>query len=200
MEKEWKVKVQADTVRWPKEYITRRASVSSFGYGGTNGHVIVESIDSLYPWYQHAKPKKEAQYNRSSDKPFLLCFSAHDEPTLTRNVAAIAAVAPEFYLTDLSHTLNLHRTKFSHRAFTIAREGREFKAFTSATLQSGAVSKTKVGVGFLFTGQGVSAEPLREAEFLANKLNSGTMGGYGQNCSSSVPDNTANYPKARPDT
>ncbi|KAI1370878.1 hypothetical protein F4677DRAFT_464877 [Hypoxylon crocopeplum] len=154
LEKEWNARVHADTAPWPKDSVVRRASVSSFGYGGTNGHVIIESIDSLYPWYQHAKSKKEAQYNRSSEKPFLLCFSAHDKPTLSRNIAAIAAVAPGYYLTDLSHTLNLHRTKFSHRAFTVAREGREVEAFADAALQSGVAPKKDISIGFLFTGQG----------------------------------------------
>ncbi|KAI1771891.1 hypothetical protein F4818DRAFT_454399 [Hypoxylon cercidicola] len=154
LENEWNVKVQADTVPWPKDSLVRRASVSSFGYGGTNGHVIIESIDSLYPWYQHAKSKKEAEYNRSSTKPFLLCFSAHDKPTLSRNITAIAAVASEYYLTDLSYTLNLHRTKFAHRAFTVVREGSEVEAFAPTTVKSGISSKKNIGIGFLFTGQG----------------------------------------------
>lgn len=132
--------------------------MSSFGYGGTNGHVIIESVDSLHPWYQHAKSKKEAEYSRSSTKPFLLCFSAHDKPTLSRNVTAIAAVASNYYLTDLSYTLNLRRTKFAHRAFTVVREGSEIEAFAPTALQSGVASKKNTGIGFIFTGQGVSPE------------------------------------------
>ncbi|KAI2609240.1 hypothetical protein GGR54DRAFT_643554 [Hypoxylon sp. NC1633] len=154
LEEKWNVRVHANTAPWPKDSVVRRASVSSFGYGGTNGHVVIESVDSLYPWYQHAKSKKEAQYDRSSSKPFLLCFSAHDKPTLSRNIAAIASVASEYYLTDLSHTLNLHRTKFSHRAFTVAREGREVEAFAPTALQNGIAVKKTIGIGFLFTGQG----------------------------------------------
>ena len=150
------MKVHANTAPWPKDSVIRRASVSSFGYGGTNGHVIIESIDSLYPWYQHAKAKKEAPYDRSSKKPFLLCFSAHDKTTLSRNVKAISDVASNYYLTDLAHTLNLHRTRFSHRAFTVAYEGKEADAFVSDALQTGVAPKKKPSVGFLFTGQGVS--------------------------------------------
>ena len=98
--------------------------MSSFGYGGTNGHATIESIENLHPWYQHAKSKAEAPYDRSSKKPFLLCFSAHDKTTLCRNVDAIGRVAANYYLTDLAHTLNLRRAMFSHRAFTVAYEGR----------------------------------------------------------------------------
>ena len=130
--------------------------MSSFGYGGTNGHVIVESIETLYPWYKHAKARADASYDRSSKKPFLLCFSAHDKSTLSRNVKAIGGVASKYYLTDLAHTLNLHRTLLSHRAFTVAYEGREAEAFESSALQIGAPSTKAKSIGFLFTGQGVS--------------------------------------------
>ena len=133
----------------------KRASVSSFGYGGTNGHVIIESVESLYPWYQHAKPKKAATYDRSSERPFLLCFSAHDRATLTRNVKAIGDVASDYYLVDLANTLNIHRTTFPHRAFVVAYEGREVEAFVPNAPQVGAVAKKVPSIGFLFTGQGV---------------------------------------------
>ncbi|KAL9127726.1 MAG: hypothetical protein Q9217_003456 [Psora testacea] len=164
LEKEWNVKVHANTAPWPKDSVVRRASVSSFGYGGTNGYVIIESIDNLYPWYQHAKAKKDAFYDRSSKKPFLLCFSAHDKTTLSRNVKAIGDVALNYYLVDLAHTLNLHRTMFSHRAFTVANEGREMEAFAPSALQTGVASKKTPGIGFLFTGQGAQwAGMAREA-------------------------------------
>ncbi|KAI0542515.1 hypothetical protein GGR58DRAFT_452645 [Xylaria digitata] len=153
-EKEWNVKVHADTAPWPIDSSIRRASVSSFGYGGTNGHVIVESIDSLYPWYQHAKKKRETRDAGSSKNTALLCFSAHDKSTLLRNIAATGAVAHEYYLADLAYTLNLRRTKFAHRAYVVAREGQELEAFSKAASQTGSASKRPVSIGFLFTGQG----------------------------------------------
>ncbi|KAI8948157.1 hypothetical protein F4801DRAFT_604654 [Xylaria longipes] len=153
-EKQWNVKVHADTAPWPSDFSVRRASVSSFGYGGTNGHVIIESIDSLYPWYQHAKKKRETGRAEPSKIPYLLCFSAHDKPTLVRNIAAVGTVAHEYHLPDLAYTLNLRRTKFAHRAYAIAREGQEAEAFALATSQAGAASKKPTSIGFLFTGQG----------------------------------------------
>ncbi|KAI1146399.1 hypothetical protein F4825DRAFT_456522 [Nemania diffusa] len=153
-EKEWNIKIHADTAPWPSDSLVRRASVSSFGYGGTNGHVIVESIDSLYPWYQHAKKRRGTRPQASSDNAFLLCFSAHDKPTLLRNVAAVGTVAHEYCLTDLAYTLNLRRSKFAHRTYVVAREGREPEAFALAASQAGASIKKPVSIGFLFTGQG----------------------------------------------
>jgi acyl transferase domain-containing protein len=147
--------VHADTEPWPLNSI-RRTSVSSFGYGGTNGHVIVESVDNLLPFYKHGARKADSEHNHSTSRPLLLCFSAHDKPTLSRNIAAIGAVAAEYYVADLAHTLNLHRTRFSHRGFTIVREGQETLAFGAEELRMGVAPKKRGGVGFIFTGQGVS--------------------------------------------
>ncbi|KAI1742845.1 hypothetical protein F4680DRAFT_27616 [Xylaria scruposa] len=153
-EKEWNVKVHADTAPWPSDFALRRASVSSFGYGGTNGHVIIESIDNLYPWYRHAKKKGEADDVETSKAAHLLCFSAHDKPTLLRNIAAVGKVAHEYHLPDLAYTLNLRRTKFAHRAYVVARQGLEAEAFALAASQAGSASKKPGSIGFLFTGQG----------------------------------------------
>lgn len=161
LEKEWHVKVQRDTTAWPSDSLIRRASVSSFGYGGTNGHVIVEAVESLYPWYQHAKPKKEAAYDHTTKKPALVTFSAHDKATLLRNIAATKKVADKYYLADLAHTLNLHRTQFASRAFTIASEGNVSEALAKESLNIGGVTKKKLNdLGFIFTGQGVSESQL----------------------------------------
>ncbi|KAI1118581.1 hypothetical protein F5Y14DRAFT_462535 [Nemania sp. NC0429] len=154
LEEEWNVKVHANTAPWPADSLLRRASVSSFGYGGTNGHVIVESVDNLLPFYRHGARRADAKYNNSTSRPLLLCFSAHDKPTLSRNITAIGAVAKEYYAADLANTLNLHRSRFSHRGFTILREGNEEAAFKPEELQKGVVPKKTGDVGFIFTGQG----------------------------------------------
>ncbi|KAI1196929.1 hypothetical protein F5X97DRAFT_199678 [Nemania serpens] len=154
LEEEWNVKVHANTAPWPADSLLRRASVSSFGYGGTNGHVIVESVENLLPFYRHGARKADAKYNNSTSRPLLLCLSAHDKPTLSRNISAIGAVAKDYYAADLANTLNLYRTKFSHRAFTILREGNIEAAFKPEELQKGVVPKKGGDVGFIFTGQG----------------------------------------------
>ncbi|KAL0929727.1 polyketide synthase [Colletotrichum truncatum] len=159
-EEEWNVKVNRETSPWPSEFPVRRASVSSFGYGGTNGHVVVEAVESLYPWYRHAKSKRDAQYDHSTKRPVLVCLSAHDKPTLGRVIKSIAGVAADYYGIDLAHTLNLHRTAFNQRAFTVLREGQEAIAFDAnadvAVLRTGAApaaGKTPE-LAFMFTGQG----------------------------------------------
>lgn len=73
-------------------------------------HVIIESIESLYPWYGHGKSKGEANFEHPSSRPFLIGFSAHDKATLTRNICSHAKIADNFYLADLAYTLNSRET------------------------------------------------------------------------------------------
>ncbi len=134
----------------------KRASVSSFGYGGTNGHVIVESVKTLYPWYHHGAIKDEADYDHTTARPLLICFSAHDKPTLGRNIAAIGKVANKYFPADLAFTLNTRRTRYAQRAFTIIRQGQEAEAFSEEDLRHGTTDQRSPRIGYLFTGQGVS--------------------------------------------
>ena len=153
-ESEWNIKVNANTAPWPQESSIRRASVSSFGYGGTNGHVIVESVESLYPFYSHGQARDQSNYDNSTHRPLLVGFSAHDKTTLQRNVDAHARVADKFYLADLAHTLNARRTRFSHRAYAISREGHEAEDFAMPQLTTGTAPSKVPDLAFIFTGQG----------------------------------------------
>ncbi|KAL8847079.1 MAG: hypothetical protein Q9221_007866 [Calogaya cf. arnoldii] len=154
-EEGWNIKVQRDTALWPESSHSRRAGVSSFGYGGTNGHVIVEEANAHLPWYQHGKPISDAKYDNGATRPFMVAFSAHDKPTLQKNIAAHAKVANRFYLADLAHTLNTKRTKLAQRAFTIARQGNEEADFDLSSFHFiSTVKKPRPDLAFAFTGQG----------------------------------------------
>ncbi|KAI8626148.1 hypothetical protein F5Y19DRAFT_478754 [Xylariaceae sp. FL1651] len=160
--KEWNVKIAVDSMPWPAGFDVRRASVSSFGYGGTNAHLVVEAVESLCPWYEHGEPKTTARYtynDASIDRPFLITMSAHDKKTLTRNIIAHRDIASDYYIPDLAYTLNERRTQFNGaRGYTIAWPGRETDAFAPESFAYGSkLSKLKpedLGIGFVLTGQG----------------------------------------------
>ena len=116
--------------------------------------MIVEAVDSLYPWYEHGKAKSEANHSYDNTRPFLIEVSAHDKATLKRNINAYGRVADEFYLADLAYTLNSRRTKFSQRAFTVAHEGSEADSFAASSFEFGSTGLTVPKIGYLFTGQG----------------------------------------------
>ncbi|KAK3945108.1 hypothetical protein QBC46DRAFT_445535 [Diplogelasinospora grovesii] len=161
-DKEWNIKIASDLMPWPAGFDVRRASVSSFGYGGTNAHLVVEAVESLCPWYEHGEPKTAATYtydHASIDRPFLVTMSAHDQKTLARNIKVHQDIAGDYYIPDLAHTLNERRTRFSGaRGYTIAWPGREVEAFEPTSFAYGPKLSqpkgTQVGIGFVLTGQG----------------------------------------------
>ncbi|KAL9036794.1 MAG: hypothetical protein Q9180_004091, partial [Flavoplaca navasiana] len=102
------LKVPTQAISWPSlpESVPRRASVNSFGFGGANTHVILESAplderDNL----ESGHPQGPAL------TPFV--FSANSVSALQRQLASFKEhlqVHPEINLSDLSWTLRARRS------------------------------------------------------------------------------------------
>ncbi|KAE8156902.1 KR domain-containing protein [Aspergillus tamarii] len=161
--KGWKVKVPTKPMPFPAHIPVRRVSVNSFGYGGTNAHIIIEAADSLLMAPQqyryighHCTPR--ARITRRAlerNRPFLLLFSAHDKPTLKRNIEAHGSVVQQYNLLDLSHTLANCRTRFPSRAFAVTTNAQKEATFGSSLQQFVFADKKKAeALAFVFTGQG----------------------------------------------
>jgi acyl transferase domain-containing protein/NADPH:quinone reductase-like Zn-dependent oxidoreductase len=162
----WQVAVAHKPAPFPPRLPVKRVSVNSFGYGGTNAHIIVESADGLLrtaQTYRYRGSPRSKQLARSRgtvrrNRPFLLPFSAHDNVTLRRNIKAIGDVASEYQLLDLAYTLGNRRTNFDSRGMVVTSA-----ASVSNTLQEENLSDfifldrksgKKPTLGFVFTGQG----------------------------------------------
>ncbi|KAI9730793.1 MAG: hypothetical protein M1818_008073 [Claussenomyces sp. TS43310] len=164
----WQVKVASDPVPFPAYLPVRRVSINSFGYGGTNAHVIIEGADSMISIKQRyvytdsntgerrklVAPRRVAHRKR----PFLLPFSAHDKPTLLRNIEAHAKVVSNYQLLDLSYTTSKRRSILSNRAFTVTSHKALDDVFSNATssfiFADSKKRMTTPTLGFVFTGQG----------------------------------------------
>jgi acyl transferase domain-containing protein/acyl carrier protein len=133
----------------------RMAGVSSFGFSGTNAHVVIEQAPDL--------PARSRTYDRPLHA---LCLSAKTRDALaavaTRMADRIATGRPEDF-SDICYSANAGRSHFSDRVVVTATDApeacaalREFacgngsRALRSATVKSGLSPK----VAFLFTGQG----------------------------------------------
>lgn len=153
--KGWKVAVVKEPTPFPADLPVRRVSVNSFGYGGTNGHVLIENVESLVPGYKHGQSKAKSRRARQQKQPFLIPFSAHDKSTLKRNIDAIGKVAGKYDLLDLSYTLANRRSNLQSKGFVVATGATLKSVFTnSAESFSFAEKKKRPAVGFAFTGQG----------------------------------------------
>lgn len=157
--KGWKVQVVNTPTPFPAHLPVRRVSVNSFGYGGTNGHVIVESADSLLqsrPTYRVSRQKASTlQTSYISKRPFLLPFSAQDKATLRRNIIAHGEVAHNYNLLDLSYTLSNRRSRLPCRGYVVTSHETLRPSFANNLEAFSFAEKQKhAEIGFLFTGQG----------------------------------------------
>ncbi|KAL2130926.1 hypothetical protein VTI74DRAFT_5751 [Chaetomium olivicolor] len=157
----WKVKASRTEIPWPACTI-RRASVNSFGYGGSNFHVVLEQADGDLP---AQGPRHASSYLSEEDEEFLLAddeaglyrvitLSANDETSLRANIKALSdhLINPRVRveLADLAYTLSEKRTRLFHRAFQTTRS-------TELNEQGFIVGKKSPDppkIGFIFTGQG----------------------------------------------
>ncbi|GHH43606.1 type I polyketide synthase [Lentzea cavernae] len=139
---------------WSDEAGPRAAAVSSFGFSGTNAHVIVQQAPQRVVQGDHAVSWRMLAFSAKSDHALAALTDAVvdvlDQPEHAPDFAALCDVARR-------------RTRFPHRATVVARTAaeaadalREHRAGTpSAFVLNGKVSDTGPGpLAFLFPGQG----------------------------------------------
>jgi acyl transferase domain-containing protein/surfactin synthase thioesterase subunit len=139
---------------WTVEQETRLAGISSFGFGGTNAHVILEQAPVVEPV-------------KVDDRSLqLLTLSARNEPALVELAGKYSEFLnsnPSVSLADLCFTANTGRTHFERRLVAISSSPTalqtSLQAFASgkdtATVTTGCLSTGKrPQIAFLFTGQG----------------------------------------------
>jgi len=152
-EAELGVRINREVVPWPEGFESRRASVSSFGYGGTNGHVILENIEALVPRYRHGTMKSLRACDTSLLPPQIITLSSHDNATLSRNIRQHLPEMRKYNLADLAYTLNTRRSKLARRAFAVVSE-RDLDTLEEKDFTIGVNHKAVNKVAFIFTGQG----------------------------------------------
>ncbi|KID64066.1 Beta-ketoacyl synthase, partial [Metarhizium hybridum] len=131
--KEWNVDVVTELRPFPS-LARRRVGVNSFGYGGANAHVVIESA-----------PAK------------LRSGSVTASPVYQRSKVANLATWPgfgSFQLPDLVARLGQRCTHFKNRGFLVFREKGLRENLTKQTLHLGRGQTAPLDYAFVFTGQG----------------------------------------------
>ncbi|NEQ83130.1 MAG: type I polyketide synthase [Moorea sp. SIO2I5] len=156
----------------------RRAAVSSFGFSGTNAHIVIEealregnrqqatgnSEDYRKGNRQQATGNSEDYLERSVH---LLTLSAKTETVIVELVTTYQnylKTNPELGLADICYTANTGRTHFNHRLAVVAADQQELveklqqhqQGEEVAGIYSGQqeYNTTTAKIAFLFTGQG----------------------------------------------
>ena len=147
------------TIPWPAVAF-RRAGVNSFGYGGSNAHVI---LDDARTFPQQSPRPHVSSFTSDYDElfaddqatqPFTLVFSANDEHSLRAYCKAICKhlINPNVVLKlpDLSYTLSERRSRLFHRAYVVTDKIN----LDEGAFIFGKKSTDPPNIGFVFTGQG----------------------------------------------
>ena len=168
--KEGKLTVPLEATPWPINR-SERASVNSFGIGGANAHVILESsrgyVENGYlinTWGKHQSNGHTSNGKiKCSDRleddaslqvenePLLLLYSANTKDSLRRQATQLALYADSHpaVLRDLAYTLAARREHLPYRAFAVA--GHNIDSNTSLFSKA---TEASPGLVMVFTGQG----------------------------------------------
>ncbi|KAF4816576.1 Reducing polyketide synthase hmp8 [Colletotrichum siamense] len=173
----WNMVVPTSLTPWP-EAETKRMSVSSFGMGGTNAHVVLEEFKKTPKQLTTGVHINGGASSKDVvvDKKRLFVFSSHDQAgikrvstTLAQHLDKVRGENPTWtpekgeleYLANFAHTLATARSSLGWKASCLASSFSQLQSqLTAAPSEeiwkiSRASSDPKpLRVGFVFTGQG----------------------------------------------
>ncbi|KAK2010479.1 putative polyketide synthase [Colletotrichum eremochloae] len=147
-------------IPWPSNTM-KRASVNSFGYGGSNAHVIVDAAEGLsnhvssYGLGRDGYDMFDDDDDEAFERPYLVVLSANDAPSLQAQLGRLdkhlSDTAVRVKMRDLAYTLADKRSRHFHRGYTILSSATDLG---SAALTKGTTRESPPSIGVVFTGQG----------------------------------------------
>lgn len=137
--------VNTQLLNWPISNAPRRAAVSSFGMGGTNAHLVLESA-----------PEHSPEDSRSDQLILLSAKTVSALKTASRHLLEHLQTHPEQSLSDIAYTLQIGRQPFEYRHMLVCSSREAAIQMLSSEIQpdSNPVAPLPASVAFLFPGQG----------------------------------------------
>jgi acyl transferase domain-containing protein/acyl carrier protein/phospholipid N-methyltransferase len=153
------IKIPTAAMPWKTGETKRIAGVSSFGFSGTNAHIVLEE-------YQAEKETREspAAVNRPLHLLALSAKSGDALRELAGRYEAHLSAKPDMDPADICFTANTGRSHFNHRlavtAASVPDIQEKLAAFRAKNEMPGLIHanaqdiENQAGIAFLFTGQG----------------------------------------------
>ncbi|CAM5707027.1 type I polyketide synthase [Mycolicibacterium aubagnense] len=181
------LKVVDEATRWERGDRPRVAGISSFGFSGTNAHVLLEEAPSAAP--------AEAPAEEPDDRRFMvLPLSARTPAALVQSAADYRtwlAAHPEATLSDVCITAGAGRAHFEHRAALVVNSLESARELLGALADDrpapGLVRGTtadKPKTAWLFPGQGSQYAGMAKELFETEPVFADTL----ERCSAAVSD------------
>ncbi|HEY53158.1 MAG TPA: acyltransferase domain-containing protein, partial [Caldilineae bacterium] len=142
-------------VSWPRSDRPRIAGVSSFGFGGTNAHIVLEEAP--------LQPRSQNEVDRTAH---ILTLSARNDSALRQlagRYSRFLSEQPDSALADICFSANSGRAHLEHRLAVTATGTAELSEMLGTLAEGGEVFGARIGqirdqqqpkIAFLFTGQG----------------------------------------------
>ncbi|CAG8126489.1 unnamed protein product [Penicillium olsonii] len=149
---EWRLRLSDKTMPWP-EHLPQRASINSFGFGGSNAHIILESTKEAFQ--ENVEDREPA--------PRVVVFSTFDQAGIERLggnwsefLLRQKQAELEIPLNDLAHTMLTRRSQLGFRSFAVANSQDQLQGILAKGLPKFARASRKAltRIAFVFTGQG----------------------------------------------
>ncbi len=142
------VKVPTQLIPWLKSDKPRIAGINSFGFSGTNVHVVVED------WV-----RGQGSEVRGEASSYLLSLSAKNEKALEKLVSAYTKYLSEtsYNIADICYTAAVGRDHFEYRMAMVGKSEEEIKEGLVKYKSQYPEPRTpnpEPRIAFLFTGQG----------------------------------------------
>ncbi|KAJ5182352.1 Acyl transferase/acyl hydrolase/lysophospholipase [Penicillium cf. viridicatum] len=152
--KEWNVDIVVANQPWPVSRVPR-ASVNSFGFGGSNSHAILEAAQMELL----TNSCRDPPVGKNAERLYLLPLSARSETSLEQIASNLADFvshsARQIPIDDLAFTLSCRRSKLATRGFFIQSQASLNKGINMASLKlRDSDSERPFPLVFVYTGQG----------------------------------------------
>ena len=157
------VQVATKRIPWYRNEIPRVAGVNSFGYSGTNAHVIVQEAPVVTNHHEQQVDPEKALFERAGELVVISAKSSPSLDSLTDHWIELLDKENNIPLQDLAFSSAMGRTQLNHRLALIGsdkaeirqklqmwREGRIPRGFAAGQI----FAKIKPKIAFIFTGQG----------------------------------------------
>ncbi|MEU9048709.1 beta-ketoacyl synthase N-terminal-like domain-containing protein, partial [Kitasatospora sp. NPDC048343] len=159
------VELLSEAQEWPETGEPRRSAVSSFGFSGTNAHIILEqapAMEALPDAVDGPAVDVPAVDVPAVSGPVPVVLSGRTEQALREQAGRLArrlAADPGLALTDVAFTLATARSAFEQRAALVGDDRAQLLAGLEALAEGGSagvrgVAGTGGRAAFLFAGQG----------------------------------------------
>ncbi|KAL4917332.1 hypothetical protein BDW62DRAFT_201954, partial [Aspergillus aurantiobrunneus] len=122
---------------------SKRASVNSSGYGGANGHVVIDGVDQYFRSIGMENPCSQGS-TVDADSTIL-------QKRLKNLMGVVDSQAHDSH--ELLHTMVARRTRFHHRGVIPIERGSS-RSLTMGEPVTGRTNNSEPVVAFAFTGQG----------------------------------------------